>query len=210
MSLCINPKCQNPNHPDNLLYCQSCQSELLLEGRYRVISLLGEGGFAKTYEVSDRTSIPKVIKVLSKNESKPVEQFQREAQVLTRLHHPGVPQAEESFTFYPNNSQEPVYCLVMDKIEGENLEKWLENRGNRPISEKLAVDWLIQLANTLHEVHQQQLFHRDIKLWDLNTRKEVHTITGHLNEVTDVVFSPDGQFFVSGSEDCTIKVWRIQ
>lgn len=78
MSLCINPKCQNPdNH--NLLYCQSCQSELLLEGRYRVISLLGEGGFAKTYEVSDRTTIPKVIKVLSKNEPKPVEQFQREA-----------------------------------------------------------------------------------------------------------------------------------
>jgi len=163
MSLCINPKCQNPDNPDNPLYCQSCQSELLLEGRYRVISLLGEGGFAKTYEVSDRTTIPKVIKVLSKNEPKPVEQFQREAQVLTRLHHPGVPQAEESFTFYPNNSQEPVYCLVMEKIEGENLEKWLENRDNRPISEKLAVDWLTQLANTLHEVHQQQIFHRDIK-----------------------------------------------
>ncbi|MEQ8464016.1 protein kinase domain-containing protein [Coleofasciculus sp. E1-EBD-02] len=163
MSLCINPKCQNPDNPDNLLYCQSCQSELLLEGRYRVISLLGEGGFAKTYEVSDRTTIPKVIKVLSKNEPKPVEQFQREAQVLTRLHHPGVPKAEESFTFYPNNSQEPVYCLVMEKIEGENLEKWLENRGNRPIGEKLAVDWLTQLANTLHEVHKNQLFHRDIK-----------------------------------------------
>lgn len=163
MSLCINPKCQNPDNPDNLLYCQSCQSELLLEGRYRVISLLGEGGFAKTYEVSDRTTIPKVIKVLSKNEPKPVEQFQREAQVLTRLNHPGVPQAKESFTFYPKNSQEPVYCLVMEKIEGENLEKWLENRGNRPIGEKLAIDWLTQLANTLHEVHQQQLFHRDIK-----------------------------------------------
>lgn len=165
MSLCINPKCQNPDNPDNhnLLYCQSCQSELLLEGRYRVISLLGEGGFAKTYEVSDRTTIPKVIKVLSKNEPKPVEQFQREAQVLTRLHHPGVPQAEESFTFYPKDSQEPVYCLIMEKIEGENLEKWLENRGNRSISEKLAVDWLTQLANTLHEVHKQKLFHRDIK-----------------------------------------------
>jgi serine/threonine protein kinase len=124
---------------------------------------LGEGGFAKTYEVTDRTSIPKVLKVLSKNQPKPVEQFQREAQVLTRLNHPGIPQGEEYFTFFPQNNQEPVHCLVMEKIEGENLQEWLKNRGDRPITERLAVDWLAQLANTLHEVHQQQLFHRDIK-----------------------------------------------
>jgi serine/threonine protein kinase len=163
MSLCINPHCQNPDNPDTLLYCQSCGSELLLEGRYRVMCLLGKGGFAKTYEVSDRTSIPKVLKVLTKNQSKAVEQFQREAQVLTRLNHSGIPQGEESFTFFPKNSQEPVHCLVMEKIEGENLQEWLKNRGDRPISEKQAVDWLTQLANTLHEVHQQQLIHRDIK-----------------------------------------------
>jgi serine/threonine protein kinase len=125
--------------------------------------LLGEGGFAKTYEVSDRTSIPKVLKVLTKNQSKAVEQFQREAQVLIRLNHPGIPQGEESFTFFPQNSQEPVHCLVMEKIEGENLQEWLKNRGDRPISERQAIDWLTQLANTLHEVHQQQLIHRDIK-----------------------------------------------
>lgn len=163
MSLCINPQCQKPDNSDTLLRCQSCGSELLLEGRYRVLCLLGEGGFAKTYEASDRTSIPKVLKVLSKNQPKPVEQFQREAQVLTRLNHPGIPQGEEYFTFFPQNNQEPVHCLVMEKIEGENLYDWLKNRGDRPITERLAVDWLTQLANTLHEVHQQQLFHRDIK-----------------------------------------------
>ncbi len=163
MSLCINPHCQNSDNPDSLLRCQSCGSELLLEGRYRVMCLLGEGGFAKTYEVSDRTSIPKVLKVLTKNQPKPVELFQREAQVLIRLNHPGIPQGEENFTFFPQNSQEAVHCLVMEKIEGENLQEWLKNRNNRPISEKLAIDWLTQLANTLHEVHQQQLIHRDIK-----------------------------------------------
>jgi WD40 repeat protein/predicted Ser/Thr protein kinase len=145
------------------MYCQSCGSYLLLEGRYRVMRLLGEGGFAKTYEVSDRSSIPKVLKVLTKNQSKAVEQFQREAQVLTQLNHSGIPQGEEPFTFFPQNSQEPVHCLVMEKIEGENLQEWLKNRGDRPISERQAIDWLTQLANTLHEVHQQQLIHRDIK-----------------------------------------------
>jgi serine/threonine protein kinase len=126
MSLCINPQCQKPDNSDTLLRCHSCGSELLLEGRYRVLCLLGEGGFAKTYEVRDRTSIPKVLKVLSKNQPKPVEQFQREAQVLTRLNHPGIPQGEEYFTFFPQNSQEPIHCLVMEKIEGENLYDWLK------------------------------------------------------------------------------------
>jgi serine/threonine protein kinase len=163
MSLCINPQCQNPNNPDNVMYCQSCGSYLLLEGRYRVMRMLGEGGFAKTYEVRDRTNTPKVLKVLSKNEPKPVEQFQREGQVLTQLNHPGIPQGEESFTFFPQNSQKPIHCLVMEKIGGENLLEWLEKRGNRPISERQAIDWLTQLANTLHEVHQQRLIHRDIK-----------------------------------------------
>ena len=163
MSLCINPQGQKPDNSDTLLRCQSCGSELLLEGHYRVLCLWGEGGFAKTYEVSERTSIAKVLKVLSKNEPKPVEQFQREAKVLTRLNHPGIPQGEEYFTFFPQNSQEPMHCLVMEKIEGENLQEWLKNRGDRPISEKLAVDWLTQLTNTLHAVHQQQLIHRDIK-----------------------------------------------
>lgn len=167
MSLCINPNCQNTDNPDNLLRCQSCGSELLLEGRYRVTRLVSDkGGYGDIYEVRDRSGIPKVLKVLKeekKNDAKAIEQFQREAEVLSKLNHPGIPQGEEYFTFFPMNIQQPVYCLVMEKIEGENLHEWLQKRGNRPISEKLAVDWLNQLANTLHEVHQQQLIHRDIK-----------------------------------------------
>ncbi|MEH2400170.1 serine/threonine-protein kinase [Nostoc sp.] len=162
MSLCINPNCQNPDNPDNLLRCQSCGSELLLEGCYRVTQPIGKGGFAKTFEVSDSGKL-KILKVLTLNQTKIVSLFQQEAEVLKRLNHPGIPNAEEYFQFFTQNSQEPVHCLVMDKIDGEDLHEWLEKRGNRPISEKQAVLWLTQLANILHEVHQQQFFHRDIK-----------------------------------------------
>ena len=162
MSLCINPNCQNTDNPDNLLRCQSCGSELLLEGCYRVTRPIGQGGFAKTFEVSDSGKL-KILKVLILNQTKPVLLFQQEAEVLKRLNHPGIPNAEEYFKFFPQNSQEPVHCLVMDKIDGENLHEWLKKRDNRPISEKQAVFWLTQLANILHEVHQQQFFHRDIK-----------------------------------------------
>jgi WD40 repeat protein len=46
-----------------------------------------------------------------------------------------------------------------------------------------------------------------IKIWNLSTGKEVHTLTGHKAEVNSVALSADGQMLVSGSTDTTIKVW---
>ncbi|QLE42135.1 protein kinase [Nostoc sp. C052] len=48
-----------------------------------------------------------------------------------------------------------------------------------------------------------------IKLWDINTGKEIRTLTGHANWVNSVAFSPDGKFLASGSADCTIKLWQV-
>ncbi|MEH2107344.1 serine/threonine-protein kinase [Nostoc sp.] len=48
-----------------------------------------------------------------------------------------------------------------------------------------------------------------IKLWDVNTGKEIRTLTGHANWVNSVAFSPDGKFLASGSADCTIKLWQV-
>jgi serine/threonine protein kinase len=164
MSLCINPSCPKPENPDNLLFCPACGSELLLEGRYRVTRQLGAGGFGKTYEVSDRNT-PKVLKVLIKNVAKYVELFQREAEVLSKLNHPGIPQVEPEgyFTVFPRNSTEPLHCLVMERIEGMNLEEYLKQRGNRPINQKLALQWLTELVTILDVVHSLNFFHRDIK-----------------------------------------------
>ncbi len=164
MSYCINPNCPKPQNPENLLFCQTCGSQLLLEGRYRVMRLLGEGGFAKTYEVSD-CGTPKVLKLLFLNQPKAVSLFQQESQVLSRLNHPGIPKvaADGYFTFSPRNSQQPAHCLVMEKIEGINLEELMSRRNNQPIPEALALDWLKQLAEILAQVNQQNYFHRDIK-----------------------------------------------
>ncbi|NES22711.1 MAG: serine/threonine protein kinase [Symploca sp. SIO3E6] len=166
MILCINPSCPNPENSDTQLFCNSCGSELLLEGRYRVIDQLGSGGFGKTYEVKDRQGSFKVLKVLmnTHNEPKYIELFQREAQVLNQLNHPGIPKvtADAYFTFLPYNNQKPLHCLVMEKIEGLDLQQYLEKRGH-PIEEKIAIQWLLQLVNILKEVHSQNFFHRDIK-----------------------------------------------
>ena len=53
----------------------------------------------------------------------------------------------------------PLYITV---YYGDDLEKYLQKIG-RPISQKLALKWLKQLAEILDEIHRQQFFHRDIK-----------------------------------------------
>lgn len=107
MTLCISPHCRQPENPDSSVFCQTCGSELLLEGRYRVTKVIGQGGFGKTYEVIETqratgrssSGIPKVLKVLTDSQPKAVELFTREAQVLSQLRHPGIPRVENDGAF---------------------------------------------------------------------------------------------------------------
>ena len=50
---------------------------------------------------------------------------------------------------------------------------------------------------------------KTIKLWNLQTGKEIHTYEGHSNIVTDVVFSPDGKFIMSTSSDNEARIWNV-
>jgi WD40 repeat protein len=47
-----------------------------------------------------------------------------------------------------------------------------------------------------------------IKLWNIATGKQLHTMEGHSSHVSSIAISPDGQTIVSTSDDGTIKVWR--
>jgi serine/threonine protein kinase len=107
----------------------------------------------------------KVLKVLLANYPQAVSLFQREAKILTLLEHPGIPKVEPEgyFTFWPQDSQEPLHCLVMEKIEGINLKEWLRNQNNQPIMPEQAIAWLKQLAEILIQIHRQHYLHRDIK-----------------------------------------------
>lgn len=170
MSLCINPVCPQPNHPDNggRDACATCGSALVLQGRYRVMRLISsDSGFGRVYEAYER-NIPKILKVLKEGynaNAKVVELFRREAQVLSQLNHPGVPRVETEgyFLHYSAGSTEPSHCLVMEKIEGPNLKQWMVQQGNHPISEKQAMLWMTQLTDVLDLVHGHNYFHRDIK-----------------------------------------------
>jgi serine/threonine protein kinase len=170
MSLCINPQCPQPAHPDNAynLTCQACGSGLLLQGRYRVMRLLSSSsGFGIVYEAYQQNT-PKILKVLKRDRSdnpKVLHLFRKEAEVLSQIDHPGVPLVEPDgyFTYRPQGSETPLHCIVMEKIDGPNLMQWMQQQGNHPIGEHQAFQWLFQLTEILRRVHQHNYFHRDIK-----------------------------------------------
>jgi parallel beta-helix repeat protein len=103
--------------------------------------------------------------VLVNTETKAVELFKQEADVLKLLDHPGIPKVESDgyFEYLPRNWSDPLHCLVMEKIEGLDLQEYLTQRGNRPIEQKLALQWLTDIVNILQQVHQHNFFHRDLK-----------------------------------------------
>ncbi|MBD0265616.1 MAG: serine/threonine protein kinase, partial [Tolypothrix sp. Co-bin9] len=191
MSFCINPVCPKPNHPDNdeNRFCQSCGSQLELLGRYRVLRLLSDKtGFGKVYEAYERDT-PKILKVLKENlssDAKAVELFQQEAAVLGHLNHPGIPKVNGYFQYQTRNGL-LLHCIVMEKIEGPNLEQWLKQQQNRPISQEQAVNWLRQLLEILALVHAKQYLHRDIKPSNIMIRPDGQLVLidfGTAREVT--------------------------
>ncbi|MBO1066525.1 MULTISPECIES: bifunctional serine/threonine-protein kinase/formylglycine-generating enzyme family protein [Nostocales] len=199
MSLCINSNCPKPQNPDNILFCQACGSEVLLQQRYRVQCQLGRGGFGVTYEINEvRTNQAKVLKVLINNDPKAVELFKQEADVLSQLHHSGIPNVELDayFEYYPYNSQNPIHCLVMEKVVGEDLEKYMRKRGLRPINQTTAIEWLKDLIIILEQVHNKNFFHRDIKPPNIMLRSENAELVlidfGTVRKVTSTVFKQQG------------------
>ncbi len=165
MTLCINPKCTQPENSDHNLECRNCGSELLLEGLYRASKKLGEGGFGVTYLVRDNhQNFEKVLKILKLEDPDALRLFEQEAEVLKKLNHPGIPHVESDgyFSYFARDSQKPIHCLIMEKIEGEDLETWL-NKRQQPINQRVALNWLKELTEILQVVHQEQFFHRDIK-----------------------------------------------
>lgn len=192
MSYCINPNCRNFNEPGNQSTCPDCGSESLVEGRYRVIQRLGKGGFGQTFEVEDvrREGTKKVLKILLTDYEKAICLFQREAEVLKKLNHQGIPKVEADgyFQLCHLNSEKPLHCLVMEKIEGINLKECLSSRNHQPISQKQAIAWLKQLAEILQQVHQSNYFHRDIKPSNIMLRPDNQLVLidfGAVREATE-------------------------
>ncbi|WP_414527201.1 protein kinase domain-containing protein [Nodularia chucula] len=172
---CINPECKRPYpQPWGNKFCNSCGTLLQLLDRYVPLQPLGSGGFSQIYTVWDqKTQQEKVLKVLVDNSPKALELFTQEAEVLINLRHPGVPRVEPDGYFQvnlPTAKPRQLACLVMEKINGQTLEKVLE-KYPQGCPEHLVLDWFSQAVNILQELHKRQIIHRDIKPSNLMLRR---------------------------------------
>lgn len=167
----------------------------LLQNRYRVIRKLGKGGFAQTFEVDD-CGIKKVLKVLSlerfsqqESKQKAVDLFQREAAVLSRLNHPGIPKVEpDGYFVLSPETDELIHCLVMEKIDGVTLKQWRTENRDRFLTQEEAMSWLKQLVEILEQLHRQELIHRDIKPSNIMIRPNGQLVLidfGAVREITN-------------------------
>lgn len=132
----------------------------VLTNRYRILELLGRGGFGAVYKAWDENfNLPCAVKENLDTSPESQRQFKHSACILRTLRHPNLPQVIDHFII-PGQGQ----YLVMDYVEGLNLGKLLQQRGG-PLAEAEVLPWIGQICDALAYLHAHQppVIHRDIK-----------------------------------------------
>ena len=131
----------------------------LINDRYEILKLIGEGGMANVYlardTILDRRVAVKVLRGDLAGDEKFVRRFQREALSASSLSHPNIVE------IYDVGEDEGNFYIVMEYIEGKTLKQLIKKRGVLSLSETM--DIMLQLLDALASAHDSYIIHRDIK-----------------------------------------------
>lgn len=132
----------------------------LIAGKYSIVRVIGEGGMGVVYEARHRRLGHRVaIKVLREHErtvDELVTRFEREARAAARLRSPNTARVHDVDAL-----DDGTPFMVMEYLEGVDLDVELAERGRLPIDE--AVDYALQACSAVAEAHALGITHRDLK-----------------------------------------------
>lgn len=142
----------------------------LLNNRYRIIDILGQGGMGSVYRAMDENlGVEVAVKENLFTTDEYSRQFRLEAVILASLRHTNLPRVTDHYVI-----EGVGQYLVMDYIEGEDLRQRMERLGN--ISEEDAILIGAAMADALAYLHSRKppVLHRDIKPGNVKITPEGH------------------------------------
>lgn len=130
-----------------------------LSDRYEILSKVGAGGMSDVYKAKDhilsRFVAIKVLKKEFSEDSSFVTKFRAEAQSAAGLEHPNI------VNIYDVGSENGLYYIVMEYVEGITLKTYIEKKGQLSFKESASI--AIQVARGIEAAHNKNIIHRDIK-----------------------------------------------
>ncbi|MEQ8188213.1 MAG: tetratricopeptide repeat protein [Candidatus Eremiobacterota bacterium] len=151
----------------------------VLDNRYEIIHLVKSGGMGAVYKAIDlRLDDVCAVKEMLSFYSSParrheaINRFNDEAKILTRLRHSNLPRIRDYFI------EHDKYYLVMDFIDGTDLETIWYNSYGKKFDEKETVEWALQILNVLDYLHNQEppVIYRDIKPSNIILRRDTGNV----------------------------------
>ena len=131
----------------------------LINDRYEILKLIGEGGMANVYlaydTILDRNVAVKVLRGDLAGDEKFVRRFQREAISASSLSHPNIVE------MYDVGEDDGKYFIVMEYLEGVTLKSLIKKRKKLTLAE--VIDIMLQLTSGIACAHESYIIHRDIK-----------------------------------------------
>src|SRR5438128_1328787 len=185
------PRCEKC-FEDDVLVCPDDQAKTkttlpgttLLNARYRLTKRLGRGAMGQVYLARDenlvtrrvavKTIRPDVLSDEDLQEGEAIARFEREARTAASIQHPNVVGVADF-----GKSDEGVFFLVMEYVEGESLYQLLRREGTITVQRALAL--LRQVSAGVEAAHDEGILHRDLKpanIFIVQRKKKEGTITG--------------------------------